>query len=668
MFNRILIANRGEIACRIQRTCQRLGIETVAVYSSADATSRHVAQADYAVAIGGPSPAESYLRADRIVQAALESGAQAIHPGYGFLSEKLELIDACAAHGIVFIGPHRAAIAAMGSKIESKRLARAAGLLCVPGFDGGEGDGQNPARLLHEAEAIGFPVLIKASAGGGGKGMRRVNTASEFFAQLILARQEAMAAFGDERVLLEKYIQNPRHLEVQLMGDRHGGLVHLFERECSVQRRFQKVIEEAPANHLPPALAEALYAFALAMGRAIGYDNAGTVEFVVDADDHGADAKPYFLEVNTRLQVEHPVTELTTGIDLVEWQLRVASGEALPLAQSQVRRSGWAIECRVNAEEPEHGYRASLGPVLGYAEPQRLLGVRVDSGLHVGSEVTPYYDAMLAKVIGFGPTRAHAKSRVQAGIEGLRIEGRHTNAHLLLQILNHSAFDEVLTTGFLDRHFANGPTIGPAEVQQRQQHQLAVATAWAAAQAVTAPVWADLRGFRVTAPSGHAAISSVWLRDLSQSADTEPGTGEVIRLTHNGPFCTGPVCTGPVSAGTSAPGQIVVHQASPTHWFSWLNGHTIAWEVRHALARPTAASGQSEHAQNLSATLPGRVTELRVHPGQAVTAGDPVLTLEAMKLFHSLAAPLTGTVRAIHVKTGDIVAHGALLVEFDINS
>jgi 3-methylcrotonyl-CoA carboxylase alpha subunit len=659
MFKRILIANRGEIACRIQRTCQRMGIETVAVYSSADATSRHVAQADYAVAIGGPTAAESYLRADRIVQAALESGAQAIHPGYGFLSEKLELIDACAAHGIVFIGPHRAAVAAMGSKIESKRLARAAGLLCVPGFDGGEGDGQNPARLLHEAQAIGFPVLIKASAGGGGKGMRRVNAAEDFFAQLTLARQEALAAFGDERVLLEKYIQNPRHLEVQLMGDRHGGLVHLFERECSVQRRFQKVIEEAPANHLPPVLAEALYASALAMGRAIGYDNAGTVEFVVDADDHGADAKPYFLEVNTRLQVEHPVTELTTGVDLVEWQLRVANGEALALAQSQIQRSGWAIECRVNAEEPEHGYRASLGPVLGYAEPQRLLGVRVDSGLHVGSEVTPYYDAMLAKVIGFGPTRAHAKSRVQAGIEALRIEGRHTNAHLLLEILKHPAFDEVLTTGFLDRHFANGPTNGPtidsAEVQQRQQHQLAVATAWVAAQAVSAPVWADLRGFRLTAPSGHAATTSVWLRDLSQSADAKQGAGEVIRLTHSGP----------VSADISAPGQIVVRQADPTHWFSWQNGHTIAWEVRHALARPTAASGPSEQAQNLSASLPGRVTALLVHPGQTVQAGDPVVTLEAMKLFHSFAAPLNGTVRAIHVKTGDIVAHGALLIEFE---
>ena len=313
MFKRILIANRGEIACRVIRTCRRLGIETVAVYSEADASARHVAEADYAVAIGGASASESYLRADRIIAAALSSGAQAIHPGYGFLSEKLELIDACAAHGLAFVGPNRQAIAAMGSKIESKRMARAAGVVCVPGYDE---DDQSPARLHAEALRIGFPLLIKASAGGGGKGMRRVNAAEEFDALLALARKEALAAFGDERVLLEKYIVNPRHLEVQLVGDRYGGLVHLFERECSIQRRFQKVIEEAPANHLPTAVAEKLYEAALRMGRVMAYDNAGTVEFVLDAD---AGDTPYFLEVNTRLQVEHPVTELTTGVDLVEW-------------------------------------------------------------------------------------------------------------------------------------------------------------------------------------------------------------------------------------------------------------------------------------------------------------------------------------------------------------
>ncbi len=335
-----------------------------------------MAEADFAVAIGAASASESYLRAERIIEAAMSSGAQAIHPGYGFLSEKLELIDACEQHGIQFVGPNRRAIASMGSKIESKRMARAAGVVCVPGYDE---DDQSPARLRDEAVKIGFPLLIKASAGGGGKGMRRVNAADEFDAMLALARKEALASFGDERVLLEKYIVNPRHLEVQLVNDRHGHLVHLFERECSIQRRFQKVIEEAPANHLPTAVAEKLYEAALRMGQVMGYDNAGTVEFVLDADQGDT---PYFLEVNTRLQVEHPVTELTTGIDLVEWQLRVAAGETLPLTQSQIKRSGWAMECRLNAEEPEHDYRASLGPLIGYAEPDKQAGVRIDSGLH----------------------------------------------------------------------------------------------------------------------------------------------------------------------------------------------------------------------------------------------------------------------------------------------
>lgn len=663
MFKRILIANRGEIACRVIRTCRRLGIETVAVYSEADAGARHVAEADYAVAIGGASASESYLRADHIIAAALSSGAQAIHPGYGFLSEKLELIDACAAHGLAFVGPNRQAIAAMGSKIESKRMARAAGVVCVPGYDE---DDQSPTRLHAEALRIGFPLLIKASAGGGGKGMRRVNVAEEFDALLALARKEALAAFGDERVLLEKYIVNPRHLEVQLVGDRHGGLVHLFERECSIQRRFQKVIEEAPANHLPEAVAAKLYEAALRMGRVMAYDNAGTVEFVLDAD---AGDTPYFLEVNTRLQVEHPVTELTTGIDLVEWQLRVAAGEPLPLAQEAIHRSGWAIECRLNAEEPEHDFRASLGPLVGYAEPTQQPGVRIDSGLHAGSEVTPYYDSMLAKVIGFGASRAEANARVRAGVAGLRIEGVRTNAALLLQILQHPGFDAVLTTRFLDTHFAGGPVLDTA---QEQAHRLAVATLWAARQPLAAPVWGALRSFRLTAPVGRGAALGLQLHDVSAQAR------EAVALMLADGRCwatdqpalqarvVGDASDGWVAVSDAGGARTDVHVvAAGGRWFSWAAGQSRVWEVEHDLAHSLKARSAQSQGNQLSAALPGRISELVVRAGDRVQAGDPVLTLEAMKLYHQLCAPVSGTVRGLHVALGDIVAQGQLLIDIE---
>lgn len=664
MFKRILIANRGEIACRIIRTARRLGIETVAVYSEADAGARHVAEADFAVPIGAASASDSYLRAERIIAAAVTSGAQAIHPGYGFLSEKLELIDACVQHGIQFVGPNRRAIESMGSKIESKRMARAAGVVCVPGYDE---DDQSPARLRGEALKIGFPLLIKASAGGGGKGMRRVNAPEEFDTMLALARKEALAAFGDERVLLEKYIVNPRHLEVQLVGDRHGHLVHLFERECSIQRRFQKVIEEAPANHLPPEVAEKLYAAALRMGQAMGYDNAGTVEFVLDADQGDT---PYFLEVNTRLQVEHPVTELTTGIDLVEWQLRVAAGEALPLAQNEIQRRGWAMECRLNAEEPEHDYRASLGPLIGYAEPDKQAGVRIDSGLHAGSEVTPYYDSMLAKVIGYGASRAEATARVRLGVQQLRIEGVRTNASLLLQILQHPEFSAVLTTRFLEQYFPTGPQ---ADVAQRQAHVLAVAAAWSASQPVHTPVWGGLRSFRVTAPLGQGAVVDVQLGDVSAN------TREAVRLMHSGaqywlsaqPALKArvqPAAAGfwvSVHDGDTLLADVHVLATSGQRWFSWAQGQSQVWDIEHALAHSLNAGGAQAQGNNLSASLPGRISEVVVQAGDTVQAGDPVLTLEAMKLYHGLSAPVSGTVRQVHVKLGDIVGQGHLLVEIE---
>jgi 3-methylcrotonyl-CoA carboxylase alpha subunit len=665
MFKRILIANRGEIACRILRTCRRLGTETVAVYSEADVNSRHVAEADFAVLIGPGSASESYLRADRIVAAALSSGAQAIHPGYGFLSEKLELIDACLKHGIAFVGPNRRAIEAMGSKIESKRLARRAGVVCVPGYDEDE---QTPERLLAEAQRIGFPLLIKASAGGGGKGMRRVNASEEFLPLLALARKEALASFADERVLLEKYIVNPRHIEVQIVGDQRGGLVHLFERDCSIQRRFQKVIEEAPANHLSANVASRLYESALRIGSAMSYDNAGTVEFVLDADEQDA---PYFLEVNTRLQVEHLVTEMTTGIDLVEWQLRIASGEPLPMQQAQIARTGWAIECRLNAEQPEYDFRSSLGHVLAYAEPQQASGVRIDSGLHDGSDVTPYYDSMQAKVIGYGASRSQAIVKACQGIESLRIEGVCTNAAMLLQILRHQGFDAVLTTRFLETHFPQGTQPEP---DLHLFHTLAVAAAWAASQRSAPSVWGALRGFRITAPGGQLASVNLRLSDVSAALGGETVrltiSDDVYRLVGRASLSATVQVDGPgwivqVAGQHGADGAVHIKHTQGRRWFSWLQGRSLVWDLEHELEHSLHGSSQSSQERSLSATLPGRVSEIMVQEGEQIEAGAPVLVMEAMKLYHTLVAPLTGRVSRLHVTAGDIVAHGQLLVELE---
>ena len=449
MFESVLIANRGEIACRIARTCRRLGIRTIAVYSDADAGARHVREADSAVRIGPPDATRSYLDAEAIIQAALACGATAIHPGYGFLSESTRLVERCTENGIVWIGPRAEVIEKMGSKIESKRIATRADVPCVPGY---HGDDQDPRHLLAQARAIGTPLLIKASAGGGGKGMRRVDDLADFLPQLELARKEAMRAFGDDRVLIEKLILRPRHLEVQLAGDHHGHLVHLFERECSIQRNYQKIIEEAPAPRLPPAVRERLLTAALKLGREIGYDSLGTVEFVLGEEDQ----TPYFLEMNTRLQVEHPVTEIVTGLDLVEWQIRIAQGESLPLEQSAIGIDGWAIEARINCEDPARGHRPELGTVGHYVEPTGS-GVRTDSGIASGSEIPSQYDSMVAKLIGHGATRAQAVERLRDALATFEASGIGTNQSLLLAIVEHSLFRSGrLTTGYLAEAFPGG--------------------------------------------------------------------------------------------------------------------------------------------------------------------------------------------------------------------
>ncbi len=449
MFRKILIANRGEIACRIIRTCRALGIATVAVYSDADERALHRTLADEAVCIG-PAPArDSYLRADRLIEAARATGAEAVHPGYGFLSENADFAEACAEASLVFIGAPAAAIRAMGLKGPAKKLAAQAGVPVVPGYEGAD---QSADRLLHEAQAIGFPVLIKAIAGGGGKGMRRVNDTASFERALSGAKREALSAFGDDRVLIEKCITQARHIEIQIFADTHGNAVHLFERDCSVQRRHQKILEEAPAHGLPEDMRAAMGEAALKLARAIDYAGAGTMEFIVDASEGLRADRFYFMEMNTRLQVEHPVTEAITGFDLVAWQIQVAAGGALPCAQSDIVLQGCAVEARICAENPARNFLPSPGVISEYALPAETDGVRIDTGVRAGDEVTPWYDPLLAKVIVHAPTRAQALEKMAVTLDACTIAGIVTNTSLLAALVRSAEFvADGADTGFLER-------------------------------------------------------------------------------------------------------------------------------------------------------------------------------------------------------------------------
>jgi len=654
MFEKILIANRGEIACRVIRTCRRLGIWTVAVYSEADASARHVREADEAVCIGAAPAAQSYLDADAVIRAALQTGAQAIHPGYGFLSERLALIEACAHAGIAFVGPHAQAIASMGSKIESKRIARAAGVPCIPGYDG---DDQSVARLQEESARIGFPLLIKASSGGGGKGMRRVERAEDVAAQLATAQAEAQAAFGDAKVLLERFIERPRHVEVQLLGDRHGHLVHVFERECSIQRNYQKLIEEAPAHNLPPAVRQRLFDAALALGRSIGYDSAGTVEFVLDADRGD---EPYFLEVNTRLQVEHPVTELTTGLDLVEWQIRVAAGEPLGFAQDDIRQTGWAIEARINAEDPAERFAPSFGLVIGYAEPQAE-GLRIDSGIDAHSTITPHYDSLLAKVIAHGASREVARMRLVRGLQQLRVQGLHTTQPLLIDVLQHPAFQDTLVTGFLPTYWPAGWQPQPVLVQEAQA--VAVA-AWQRAQGADddRPM-ARLQGWRLTAPVDGPGRSHLMVGEGAQSVD------RVLRVTAEGACVETDSAQWPLRRLPEGQWRA---QGTGRVWHTRVQGHAVQvwhggwsaqWPVGLRVAQSVAADAGGGRGDSVCADLPGLLSQLLVSVGEQVTVGTPVAVVEAMKLLHTLHAPRDGVVRALPQPLGATVSKGAVLVE-----
>jgi 3-methylcrotonyl-CoA carboxylase alpha subunit len=628
----LLIANRGEIACRIIRTARAMGIRTVAVHSTADAHAPHVQLADEAVAIG-PAPArESYLLPERILEAAQATGADAIHPGYGFLSENADFAEAVRAAGLIFVGPSDQAIRVMGLKDSAKTKMKAAGVPVTPGY---MGEDQSLARLERMAEMIGYPLLVKAVAGGGGKGMRPVADKSQFTEALLAAKREAAAAFGNDGVMLEKLIARPRHVEVQIFGDVHGNIVHLFERDCSLQRRHQKVIEEAPAPGLSDQLRHVLGVAAVTAGHAIGYANAGTVEFILDMDDFDANGDPkfYFMEMNTRLQVEHPVTEMITGQDLVEWQIRVARGERLPLLQEAIAATGHAVEARLYAENPDKGFLPSTGrlSVLAFGE-----GARIDTGVEAGSEVTVHYDPMIAKVIVHAATREAALAQLVTALDGTQVEGVTTNRGFLARLAAHPAFvGGEIDTGFIARHEADlfAVVAPPADLVA------AAASAWAAGQSAADGPFA--RRFRLNLPS--RVPGALWADD---------GTEHGFVLTPDG------VELADGSVRQPARGAVMLRQGDVIE--ARRQGHAWRFMADNPRWAGSAAAGPSDG--QVIAPMPGKVIGLFVKPGDSVKAGDRLAVLEAMKMEHRLTSPFDGTVEAVSVAAGAQVAEGMLLV------
>ncbi len=665
MFDKILIANRGEIACRIIRTARRMGIRTVAVHSEADAGALHTAMADESWLIGPPPAAESYLQGKRIVDAAKRSGAQAIHPGYGFLSESEDFAAAVEARGLVFIGPPARAIHAMGDKSAAKAIMEKAGVPLVPGY---HGEDQDPARLEKEALRIGYPVIIKPSAGGGGKGMRIVERAADFANALEASRREARSAFGDDRVLIEKYLVRPRHIEVQVFADRHGGCVHLFERDCSVQRRHQKVLEEAPAPGLSAERRRAMGEAALDAARAIGYIGAGTVEFIVDAA-----GTFHFMEMNTRLQVEHPVTEMITGQDLVEWQIRVAAGEPLPLAQEDLAIRGHAIEARIYAEDPDKGFLPSTGRLAHLAFGAESAHVRVDAGVRQGDEISSWYDPMIAKLVVWDADRPAALHRLRSALAGLQVVGPATNVAFLSRLASCRAFDGAdLDTSLIDRSraelFPPPRAAGAAELALAAAAELlanerSVSTAAHASSDRHSP-WSLTDGWRLNQDSHHVFVfrdgerqAAVTVHYRSAGLEAEIG-GRRHRLS------VARLDGARVAAGldeTTYTGVVVAHGAE-RHVFHEGARHVLELHdpLLHEVEVETRGGG-------LAAPMPGKIIAVLVEQGATVERGAPLLILEAMKMEHTIMAPRAGRVAQIHYGVGEQVTEGSELLQFEVD-
>jgi 3-methylcrotonyl-CoA carboxylase alpha subunit len=674
MFNKILIANRGEIACRVAATCKRLGIASVAVYSDADADAKHVSACDEAVHIGGASAAESYLRIERIIEAARATGAQAVHPGYGFLSENEDFAHACEAAGIVFIGPPVEAIAAMGSKAAAKALMHAAAVPLVPGY---HGDDQNPELLHREADSIGYPVLLKASAGGGGKGMRVVERSEDFVAALASCKREAASSFGNDRVLIEKYLTRPRHVEVQVFADRHGGAVYLFDRDCSVQRRHQKVLEEAPAPGLSAEIKREMGEAAVAAARAVSYVGAGTVEFIMTAT-----GEFYFMEMNTRLQVEHPVTEMVTGQDLVEWQLRVAAGEPLPLTQDQLKIDGHAIEARIYAEHPARGFLPSTGTLkhlrmpegvefaidaAGLGEPGRKAPVRIDSGVREGDTITPFYDPMIAKLIVHGATREEALARMSRALHACEVVGPHTNVEFLQRIVESEPFASGdLDTGLIERH--HEALFAPVKKPFKEALALACGALLTreGGTAHGASPWDALSHWRL---NGGYAQTLGWrsVEDDNAFMVTFARDGGTQTLEHDGLREGFTWSSGSglheyraTIGDARATGRVFI-DGDTFHVFCL--GHALAFEWQNLLAH----AADAEHGEGrLTAPMPGKVIAVLVEPGTVVEKGTPLIVMEAMKMEHTIGAPAAGVVSEVLYAVGDQVADGAQLLVLDV--
>lgn len=623
MFKSVLVANRGEIARRVFATARRMGIETVAVHSEADTHTAHVRDADQAFLMGPAAARESYLVPGKIIAAALQTGAEAIHPGYGFLSENADFAEAVTAAGLIWIGPPPSAIRTMGLKDAAKSLMAKAGVPVTPGY---LGEDQSPQTLAREADRIGYPVLIKAVAGGGGKGMRRVDSPDAFAEALASCRREAAASFGDDRVLLETYVNRPRHIEVQVFGDSHGHVVHLFERDCSLQRRHQKVIEEAPAPGMDAAIRAAVTAAAVKAAQAVNYVGAGTIEFIADVSEGLRGDRIWFMEMNTRLQVEHPVTEMITGLDLVEWQFRVAAGEKLPLRQDQIQMTGHALEARLYAENPASGFLPSIGRLDAFSLPQ---GIRVDAGVEAGDVISPFYDPMIAKLIVHADTRDDAIADLTQACSEVEIWPVKTNAGFLVRCLETSDFIAgAVDTGMIGRNLdtlAAVPTPGP---------EVLATAGWAfrevverAASGQPATPWVELLGFRLNAPPLETARIFRGSETVHVSMPLEPS-----RNVH-----------------VAGDDEVVVFEAGEAFVF---RDHP-----------PAGEGGGAASDGAIRAPMPGKITQLSVSPGDRVTKGQPLLTLEAMKMEHALNAPFDGLVDQVAAELGAQVSDGSVLVK-----
>jgi 3-methylcrotonyl-CoA carboxylase alpha subunit len=698
MFNKILIANRGEIACRVAATARRMGIKTVAVYSDADASAKHVAACDESVHIGGSAPKDSYLRWEKIIDAAKATGAQAVHPGYGFLSENEDFAKACVTAGLVFIGPPASAIQAMGLKAESKQLMEKAGVPLVPGYHGAA---QDPALLHLKADAMGYPVLIKASAGGGGKGMRAVDRSQDFLDALASCKREAINSFGSDAVLIEKYVQRPRHIEIQVFGDTLGNYVYLFERDCSVQRRHQKVLEEAPAPGMTPELRAQMGEAAVAAARAVAYVGAGTVEFIVEQREDGS-MNFFFMEMNTRLQVEHPVTEAITGLDLVEWQLRVASGEPLPLRQDQLKITGHAIEARICAENPDNNFLPATGTLEVYAKPAHVSfappvnsghggrprdaqPVRFDDGVRQGDTISPYYDSMVAKLIVHGDTREQALARLDAALAATHIVGLTTNAQFLRHVLQSPSFAQAhLDTGLIPRE--------AAVLFNQERVGLALAAAADVAQ--------TLLDERLTERADPFSKADGWRSQgvFTRRFEFQFGGERVqanLSYLHDGALhLTVDALAGErATAAVAADGQVSQPAASMAGVLTFVptvNGIDLQFAGQRALinvyrkgevAHIHCAQGATQiiaidlllHAGEapaevgrLTAPMPGKVVSFAVKTGDLVTKGQTLAVMDAMKMEHTIAAPMDGVVVEVLYAAGDQVVEGAELLKLSV--